>query len=77
MVLSMPRNGRITGSSSSELPSFLIPAKQKKRQTNLISRVSGVGVGRARMFVCFIVYMFNMFVGIFFYLISNGCKILR
>ena len=77
MVLSMPRNGKITGSSSSELPSFLIPAKQKKRQTNLISRVSGVGVGRARMFVCFIVYMFNMFVSVFLYLISYSYKVFR
>ena len=54
-----------------------LPAKQKKRQTNLISRVSGVGVGRARMFVCFIVYMFNMFVSVFLYLISYIYKVFR
>ena len=75
MVLSMPRNGRTTGSSFSELPSSF-PCEAKKRQTNLISRVSGVGVGRARMFVCFIVYMFKMFVAIFLFLISNCYNVL-
>jgi hypothetical protein len=71
----MPRNGRTTGSSFSELPSSF-PCEAKKRQTNLIQVVLG-GLGRTRVFVCFIVYMFKMFVAIFLYLISCSYEFLR